>query len=140
MAAVLTELRTALVSRLRGDATLVGLLAGDSGRIVRRPALIPPVRPLVTYLDFGTRPDPTVPLLDWTVQLDVWARDVDEAEPIAQRLGELLDNRPVSVTGVLRGLYLQLIADRDEVVGEADLARRTQEYRLLAYDLAARRG
>jgi hypothetical protein len=134
---VLTAMRTELVSRLRGDAQLVGLLGG-ADRVVRRPSVIPPVRPLLTYFDFGTRPDATVPLLDWTVQVDIWDVDVDAAEVIAQRVGELLDNRPFSVDGVLKGVYLQLISDRDEVIGEADQARRIQEYRLLAYDLMAR--
>lgn len=139
MPEVLSALRRALAERLRGDAALVALVGGGD-RIVRRPSVLPPVRPLVTFFEFGTRPDPTAPLLDWTVQLDVWARDVEEAEPIAQRLGELLDQRPLSADGVLRGMVCQLVADRDEVVEDGDLARRTQEYRLLGYDLLGRRG
>lgn len=132
--AVATRLRRALVSRLQNDPQLAGALGGAT-RIFHRPRLMPPERPVLTYFDFGARPDPTVPLLDRTIQVDVWGAELDQAEQIAAHVKRLLHNQPLSVGGVVQGVYLQLVSDRDDIAEEGDLARKTQEYRLLAYEL-----
>jgi len=132
--AVLTRLREAFVARLRGDHALVDMLAGDSDRIVRRPRLIPvQPRPLVTYFDFGTRPDATVPLEDMTWQVDIWGRDPDENERIAERVKALLHKKPLQVPGYVRGRYFQLVRNWDRVEEDGDLIQTGREFRLLAY-------
>jgi hypothetical protein len=132
--AVVLRWRAAVLAQLRSDAVLVARL-GAAERIMRRPRRLGPARPLVTYFDFGTRPDPTVPLLDRSLQVDVWAVEEAEAQQIGAEVARVLHNRPVSVPGTLRGVYAQLIADRDEVDAEGNQARVVQEYRMLAYDL-----
>lgn len=139
MSGLLTQLRGVVVGRLRADDDLVAALADDPQRIMRRPRTLPAVKPLVTYFDFGGRPDATVPWLDRTWQFDVWATDVDVADEIGEHLKRLLDpsprGNPPQVPGLVKSCLFRLIRDADDVVGNGDLARLTQEYRLLAYDL-----
>lgn len=125
------KLRTVLVN----DSELTGLLGGR--RVFFRPRAEEIELPAVTYFDFGTRPDATVPFLDRTYQLDVWERRLDVAERIAQRIKVLLHNKPFARLpgGEAKVVYLQLVADRDDIAEEGDIVRKTLEFRLLAYDL-----
>lgn len=130
----LTALREAIVTRLLNDAGLAAL-AGD--RIYLRPARINlAVLPVVTLSDFGARTTPRIPLLDRIYQIDVWARDVDEAERLAVRVQAVLHEQPLPLpSGQARIDYLSLIADRDDVAEEGDVSRKTLEFRLLAFEL-----
>lgn len=136
----LTALRMAVVKRLREDTTLTTLLGGSgaSGTRIFRRLRMQKVEPRsVTYFDFGSRPDQTVPLRDRLFQFDVWDTDEDRAGEVADRLETLLDGQPFGVLpgGEMSVQYLGLVRDSDGVVDDGDLFRATSEYRVLAYRL-----
>ena len=136
MAATLTKLREALYTKLSGDAALTTLLGGAN--IFYRPRKAVISVPSVTYFDFGTKPDPLVPLMDRTIQLDIWERSTEKAEEIAFRIRQLLDLKNLVLPGLeARPVYLHWQADRDIPEEEGDIAHKTVEYRLLAYELVA---
>jgi len=128
-------IRVAVVGVLRGSAELMSNLENDPLRIARRirKANIDPL-PLVTYLDFGSKPDPTVPLTDRIFQFDVWAED---PSIIAAIIISLLDGKPMGMLpgGEANIVYLGMIDDRDDPVDEGDYERKMLTFSLLAYRL-----
>jgi len=135
----LAALRAAFFAKLATDPVLVGLVGP---RIAYRPQRAPEGYPAISFLDFGAWPDPTVRLTDRTFQVDVWATYPDEAERIAARIDRLIDFRaaqqasltPIALApaiGRITGCFLT--NDRDDIADEGDTARKTLEFRLLAY-------
>jgi len=134
-------MREAIVQTIRNDSVLTSLLGTDNFRVVYRPAKIPERYPVVSFFDFGTRPDAQVPLMDRTIQFDVWGQTLDQAERIAERLEQLFDfpearRRGVAPWSVGMGLRVEqslLTTDRNDVLDDGDTTRKTLEFRVLAY-------
>lgn len=135
--APLTKLRESLVTVLNSDVPLTSLLT--DGTITYRPRREAEIAvPSVTFFDFGVRPDNMVPLLDRTIQFDVWAETLETAEEIAHRLRQVLDLKPFDVGGdEARPVFLRLLTDRDMFEEDGDVAHKVLEFRLLAYDQVA---
>lgn len=133
-------IRGEMVSRLRADSDLTTLLGGTN-RVIRRQKRTAIEARTVTYIDFGSRPDATVPMLDRVIQVDVWDTDPVRAEEIAERIDAVLDGKPFGVVtdeddeNVVNVVYLGLTGDRDGVIEDGDFERVTREYRMLAYKL-----
>jgi hypothetical protein len=106
-----------------------------SPTLAYRPTRRPIALPAVTFFDSGTRTDPTVPLSDRNLQLNIWARsDLDQAEAIADRVEQLLDHQPLILPGEEGQVaYIALTADVDAPMDDADVVRKTLTFRVLAY-------
>lgn len=129
--------RETLVARLRASSALTTLLGGAE-RIIHRYARRTLEANLLTYFDFGSRPDATVPLRDWTFQLDAWTTTLAEGAEIMKAVEDVLDVR--GGLGVLPGDvvkvdYLGLTGGRDEPVEDGDLSHSIRTFRVLAYRL-----
>jgi len=140
-----TALRKAIMASLLGDGQLVALLGGPFvyHRFVRQVAQVPSV----TYYDIESHPHPRIPILASTVIVDVWAKSLDSAELIAQRVISVLDtydaedtpSTPFTVsTGELNWVAMNLSAQLDNIAGEApEIIRKTLTFNLRAFEVAA---
>lgn len=129
-------IRQAIVKKLRDDTELTTLLGG-ANRIYHRARKQPVAARTVTYSDFGTRPDPTVPLRDRTFRIDVWDTSPERAANVAARIEDVLDGQapgflPDDTANVV---YMGLVRDSDVVADDGDLVRATVEFRVIAYKL-----
>src|SRR5262245_27827018 len=84
-----TALRKAIVGALLADSELISLLGGPYvyHRFVRKLAVVPSI----TYYDIANHPHPRMPVLSTTVVVDIWAKSLDSAELLAQRVVSVLD-------------------------------------------------
>jgi hypothetical protein len=140
-----TALRKAIMTALLADGELLGLLGGPSvyHRFVRKLAIVPSV----TYYDIADHPHPRMPILASTVVVDVWAKSLDSAELIAQRVIAVLDtydaedttSTPFTVsTGELNWVAMNLSGQIDNIAGEApEIIRKTLTFNLRAFEVAA---
>lgn len=127
-------IRAAFAQRMATDLTLVTLLGG--ARVYYRPMKKEVEVPSVTYFDFGMRPDNRVPLIDRTVQVDIWETQVLRAEKISDRVQRLFDLQPLPLpTLEARVDFVRLTADRDEVLDDGRVVRKSLDFRVLAYAL-----
>lgn len=109
----LNPLQAALVARLRGDATLAGLLAkvrGDNGVMTTTPAVVDRVAegqpyPYVRLGDHLSTPDNTHTSFgrQVTETIHVWtkARSNGPGQDIASRIASLLDHQPAALSALL---------------------------------------
>jgi hypothetical protein len=144
--------RTALKALFEGDVgtgdvydpepgSLVALFAPVVSFAHYRPTRRRVVLPEIVFWDYSARGDSIVPLWDKNVQIDVFTHsDLDEAEDISQRVQHLLDHVGVEMPGAGPGqeegltAFMQLQSERDDVVEDADMARKTMIFRALVYD------
>lgn len=104
-----------------------------------RPTRAPIELPAVVFRDDGVRSDDVVPLDDRTLYFDVFtAGDLDLAEGIAKVIDDAFDHQRLTLPGD-EGLVAACLKQRDADLPEsdADLVRKTLQYRLLVYDYEA---
>jgi hypothetical protein len=136
MTRAVTAIREAVVARLKARGDLVDLL-GAADRIAWRNRRQAVTVPSLTYLDFGARPDPTVPLLERTYQFDVWTALKTLGSRIAHEVVLALDGQPMGMLpgGQANVWFFGLEDQRDEPADDADVARTMLQFRVLAYRL-----
>lgn len=134
MANLVSAIRKAIVAKLTADTTLQSLMGGTV-RVSYRPTRKPIQLPIITMFDFGDRADEITPLWDRNHQIDAWSDDLDNAEDIAQRVKELLDHQGLTLTGSEGQVdRIHAVAELDATQEDADLARKTIRFRVLATD------
>lgn len=138
MSAPLVYFRRTLLRRLKADTLLQGYLGDNANNplaIIYRMARETVAVPGIAFFDFGTRPDATVPLHNRRMQVDLWHTDADLVEEMAVRADQVL-REAGPVTHALFAAHLRLLSDRDNLVPEGSLTRKTLEYVILAYERA----
>jgi hypothetical protein len=130
----LQELRKGIMQVLAGDAELVALVGTN---LALRPRRALTSFPALTFFDFGSQPDPTVPLLDRVYQFDGWAATLSDAEKVRDRVRVMLDRQPhlaavMEPTGIrVRAFYWTTDTFLSEQ--DAEVEHTVSEYRCLAY-------
>lgn len=132
---VRVAVRTAITALLE-DALMVLYAPYEVVSVTYRPSRMQVAMPAVVFHDEGVRSDDVVPLSDRTLTVDVFtAGDLDLAEAIAHEVNRVLDHQPINLPGE-EGLvaYLGLQRDTDGAENDADLCRKTLQYRMMVYE------
>lgn len=138
MSAPLVYFRKVIGRRLRQDALILNYLEENRSNplaIVYRMARETVAVPGITFFDFGNRPDATVPLHNRRMQVDLWHTNANTIEEMAIRVDQVL-RAAQPITHALFAAHLRLLSDRDNLVPEGFITRKTLEYVILAYERA----
>jgi Protein of unknown function (DUF3168) len=127
----LISIRKAVRTALRADPYV---MAKVGGRVFYRPRRALSEFPCITFFDFVSRPDQTVPLFDGTMQVDCWAAESQLTTELADRVVQVLAPRRLALPPRVGLRLFGLVANRDEVTDDATISRRLLEFRLLYYD------
>jgi hypothetical protein len=136
--APITGFRRAIERLLRDDAIIRRLTLPQGGvdnplRVAYRMAREQVAVPSITFFDFGTRPDNVVPLHRRTLQVDIWTETLELCEEVAVRVDQVLtESGPL--TEALWVAYIALTDDRDNLIPEGFLSRKTLMFEVLAYE------
>jgi len=140
MLSSIQDLRDKILTVLKADGiiqTLLGDNVNNDLAIVYRMAREVVAIPGITIFDFGTRPDAAIaPFQSRTMQVDIWAETLAQAEELAARVDSVLNNAGAFSTQLFVA-NISLSSDRDNIVPEGFMSRKTLTYNILAYDRAS---
>lgn len=134
----LAVLRQGVKDHVDADAATMALLPVTQREVYRvRRTPITDV-PVLRYLDFGVfeyvgQVALAPRLTARTFSFDVVARDVDEAEPIAEALTRRMLRDPITFGAGVRLGSIRLTADREVAEADNDWTRRVLDFELKAY-------